>query len=145
MFPDETLGSNENFMVPEELLIPAGVIPTGAYNEKTTHCGAGFRQRFVNPSISVAVTQQKLRRLAAENVDVVVHMCPNCHTQFDRFHDIISASAQEEYPFVHLHVQQLLALAMGADPEKDVGVQSHSRDVEPLLRTHRNSVKAGAR
>jgi heterodisulfide reductase subunit B1 len=145
VFPDETLGSNENFMVPEELLIPAGVEPTGAYNEKTTHCGAGFRQRFVNPSISVAVTQQKLRRLAAENVDVVVHMCPNCHTQFDRFHDIISASAHEEYPFVHLHVQQLLALALGADPEKDVGVQSHSQDVEPLLERIGARVKAGAR
>ncbi len=145
VFPDETLGSNENFMVPEELLMPAGAVPTGAYNEKTTHCGAGFRQRFVNPSISVAVTQQKLRRLAAENVDVVVHMCPNCHTQFDRFHDIISASAHEEYPFVHLHVQQLLALALGADPEKDVGVQSHSQDVEPLLERIGARAKAGAR
>jgi heterodisulfide reductase subunit B len=133
VFPDETLGSNENFMVPEELLIPAGVTPTGAYNEKQLHCGAGFRNRFVNPSISVAVTHQKLRRLAEEQVDVLVHMCPNCHVQFDRYHDIISASAHEDYPFVHLHVQQLLALALGADPEKDVGVQSHSQDVEPFL------------
>jgi len=60
-------------------------------------------------------------------------MCPNCHVQFDRYHDIISASAGEEYPFVHLHVQQLLALAFGADPEKVVGIQSHSQDVEPFL------------
>ena len=133
VFPDETLGSNEDFMVPEELLLPAGVTPTGNYNEKTLHCGAGFRNRFVNPSISVAVTRQKLQRLAQEHVDVLVHMCPNCHVQFDRYHDIISASTREEYPFVHLHVQQLLALALGADPEKDVGVQSHSQDVEPFL------------
>jgi len=133
VFPDETLGSNENFMVPEELLMPAGAIPTGDYNEKTLHCGAGFRQRFVNPSISVAVTQQKLCRLAEEKVDVLVHMCPNCHVQYDRYHDIISASVQEDYPFVHLHVQQLLALAFGADPEKVVGIQSHSQDVEPFL------------
>ncbi len=54
VFPDETLGNNENFMVPEEMLIPAGVVCTGAYNEKQTHCGAGFRNRFVNPSISSA-------------------------------------------------------------------------------------------
>ncbi len=133
VFPDETLGDNENFMVPEEMLIPAGVVCTGAYNEKQTHCGAGFRQRFVNPSISVAVTQKKLHRLAEEGVDVLAHMCPNCHVQFDRYSDIISASAGEEYPFVHLHVQQLLALAFGADPEKVVGVQSHSQDVEPFL------------
>ena len=133
VFPDETLGDSEDFMVPEELLMPAGVTPTGDYNEKTLHCGAGFRQRFVNPSISVAVTHAKLRRLAEERVDVLVHMCPNCHVQFDRYHDVIAASAQEDYPFVHLHVQQLLALALGADPEKVVGVQSHSQDLEPFL------------
>ena len=85
VFPDETLGNNENFMVPEEMLIPAGVVCTGAYNEKQTHCGAGFRNRFVNPSISVGVTQKKLHRLAEEKVDVLVHMCPNCHVQFDRY------------------------------------------------------------
>lgn len=133
VFPDEALGDNENFMVPEELLVPAGVVCTGAYNEKQTHCGAGFRQRFVNPSISLGVTQKKLQRLAEEQIDVLVHMCPNCHVQFDRYHDVISATAGEDYPFVHLHVQQLLALALGADPEKVVGVQSHSQDVEPFL------------
>jgi heterodisulfide reductase subunit B len=66
-------------------------------------------------------------------VDVCLHMCPNCAIQFDRHHSIIEASAQEEYPFVHLHVQQLLALALGADPDKDCGLGSHSQDVEPLL------------
>ena len=133
VFPDETLGDNENFMVPEEMLVPAGVVSTGAYNEKQTHCGAGFRQRFVNPSISVGVTQKKLHRLHEENVDVLVHMCPNCHIQFDRYSDTISEATGEEFPFIHLHVQQLLALALGADPEKVVGVQTHSQDVEPFL------------
>ncbi len=133
VFPDETLGDNENFMVPEEMLIPAGVIPTGAYNEKQTHCGAGFRNRFVNPSISVGVTQKKLHRLHEEQVDVLVHMCPNCHIQFDRYSDIISESTGEEFPFIHLHVQQLLALALSADPKKIVGVQTHSQDVGPFL------------
>ena len=133
VFPDEVVGDSENFMIPEDLLEDTGVIKTGLYNEKTTHCGAGFRQRFVNPSIAVAVTREKLRRLAQENVDVCVHMCPNCAIQFDRHHSIIEASANEEYPFVHLHVQQLLALALGADPDKDCGLGSHSQDVEPLL------------
>jgi len=145
VFPDETLGSNENFMVPEELLIPAGVIPTGAYNDKTLHCGAGFRNRFVNPSISVAVTHAKMKRLAEENVDVCVHMCPNCQVQFDRYHEVISESTGEPFPFVHLHVQQLLALAMGADPDTVLGVETHSQDVEPLLERLGVRQKAGAR
>jgi heterodisulfide reductase subunit B len=131
VFPDEVAGPSENFMLPEELLEPTGVTPTGPYAEKTLHCGAGFRQRFVNPSIAMAVTREKLRRLAQEKVDVCVHMCPNCAIQFDRHHEIISRTSDETYPFVHLHVQQLLAL--GADPDKVCGLQSHSQDVEPLL------------
>ena len=143
VFPDEVTGNSENFMIPEDLLEDTGVIKTGLYNEKTTHCGAGFRQRFVNPSIAVAVTREKLRRLAQENVDVCLHMCPNCAIQFDRHHTIIEASSQETYPFVHLHVQQLLALALGADPEKDCGLGSHSQDVEPLLERIGAPMKAG--
>ena len=133
VFPDEVVGDAENFMIPEDLLEATGVIKTGLWNEKTTHCGAGFRQRFVNPSIAMAVTREKLRRLAQERVDVCVHMCPNCAIQFDRHHSIIEESSHEQYPFVHLHVQQLLALALGADPDKDCGLGSHSQDVEPLL------------
>jgi heterodisulfide reductase subunit B len=143
VFPDEVTGDSENFMIPEDLLEDTGVIKTGLYNEKTTHCGAGFRQRFVNPGIAVAVTREKLRRLAQEEVDVCVHMCPNCAIQFDRHHSIIEASSQEEYPFVHLHVQQLLALALGADPVKDCGLGSHSQDVEPLLERIGAPMKAG--
>ncbi len=133
VFPDEVVGNAENFMIPEDLLESTGAVSTGFYNEKTLHCGAGFRQRFVNPSVSVAVTREKLRRLAQEKVDVCVHMCPNCAIQFDRHHDIISRASGEEYPFVHLHIQQLLALAMGADPERECGIQCHSQDVGPLL------------
>jgi len=143
VFPDEVTGNSENFMIPEDLLEDTGVIKTGLYNEKTTHCGAGFRQRFVNPGLAVAVTREKLRRLAQENVDVCLHMCPNCAIQFDRHHSIIEASSNEEYPFVHLHVQQLLALALGADPEKDCGLGSHSQDVEPLLERIGAPMKAG--
>ena len=109
------------------------MIKTGNYNEKTTHCGAGFRQRFVNPAISQAVTRQKLKRLAQEGVDVCVHMCHNCALQLDRNHSIIEQSANEEYPFVHLHTQQLVALALGADPDTVCGVKAHSQDVEPIL------------
>jgi heterodisulfide reductase subunit B1 len=133
VFPDEVTGNSENFMIPEDLLAPTGVISTGNYNEKTTHCGAGFRQQFVNPDISQAVTRQKLMRLAQEGIDVCVHMCPNCAVAFDRHHDIISSLTHEAYPFVHLHAQQLVALALGADPDLVCGVVSHSQDVEPFL------------
>ena len=134
VFPDDVLGDPENLMLAEDLLEPAGVESVGYYNEKTLHCGRGFRQGFVNPAISLAVTREKLRRLAQAKVDVLVHMCPNCAIQYDRHHDIISQTSGEDYPFTHLHVQQLLALALGADPDTVCGVQSHSQDVEPILK-----------
>jgi heterodisulfide reductase subunit B len=134
VFPEDVLGDPENLMLAEDLLEPAGVESVGYYNEKTLHCGRGFRQGFVNPAISLAVTREKLRRLAQAKVDVLVHMCPNCAIQYDRHHDIISRTSGEDYPFTHLHVQELLALALGADPDTVCGVQSHSQDVEPILK-----------
>jgi heterodisulfide reductase subunit B len=74
-----------------------------------------------------------LKRLAQEKIVVCVHMCPNCAIQFDRHHSIIEESANERYPFVHMHTQQLVALALGADPDTVCGVKSHSQDVEPIL------------
>lgn len=133
VFPDDVPGDPENLMLAEDLLEPAGVDSVGHYNDKVLHCGRGFRQGFVNPSISMAVTRDKLRRLAQADVDVLVHMCPNCAIQFDRHHGIIETASEERYPFVHLHVQQLLALALGADPDTVCGVGAHSQDVEPIL------------
>jgi heterodisulfide reductase subunit B len=133
VFPDEVTGDSENFMIPEDLLAPTGIVSTGNYPEKTNSCGAGFRQRFVNPAISQGWTQLKMKRLKEQGIDVCVHMCPLCAIQFDRHHSVISAIADEEYPFVHLHVQQLVAMALGADPDLVCGVEAHSQDVEPIL------------
>lgn len=150
VFPEDVLGDPEDLMLAEDLLEPAGVESVGYYNEKTLHCGRGFRQGFVNPHISLAVTREKLRHLAEAKVDVLVHMCPNCVIQYDRHHDIISQTSGEQYPFVHLHVQQLLALALGADPDTVCGFESHSQDVGPILerigvRRSRSAVALGGR
>ena len=134
VFPDEVVGNAENFMIPEELLRPPASSPPALYNEKTTHCGAGFRQRFVNPSIAVAVTREKLRRLAQEKVDVCVHMCPNCAIQFDRHHRHHRGELGRGVPVrAPARAAAPGALALGADPDKDCGLGSHSQDVEPLL------------
>ena len=133
VFPDEVVGDSENFMIPEDLLEATGVVKTGLYNEKTTHCGAGFRQRFVNPSIAMAVTREKLRRLAQEKVDVCVHMCPNCAIQFDRHHDIIERLVAREVPLRAPARAAAPRAGPGRRPRQDCGVASHSQDVEPLL------------
>ena len=131
--PTRCSGDSENLMVAEDLLEPAGVIRTGYYNEKTTHCGAGFRQRFVNPvdvdggdpGEAAPPGRREGRRLRAHVPQLrhPVRPPPRHHR----------ATSHEEYPFVHLHVQQLLALALGADPDTVCGVGSHSQDLEPLL------------
>ena len=134
VFPDETLGNNENFMVPEELLIPAGVECTGAYNEKQTHCGAGFRNRFVNPSHLRRGDAQEAPpagRGAGRRARAHVPQLPRPVRQVPRHH------RGERRRGVPVRAPARAA-APGAGPrrrprDRIVGIQAHSQDVEPFL------------
>ena len=103
------------------------------YTEKAMTCGAGFRQRHCNRDLSLAVTLEKLRSLKMAGANVMVHICPNCHIQFDRYQSVIERLTGETFDICHLQLSQLIALSMGADPYKVVGIQTHSVPLEPLL------------
>jgi heterodisulfide reductase subunit B len=60
-------------------------------------------------------------------------MCPNCQLQFDRNQKIIEKSLGTEFNIICLNISQFLALAIGADPYKVVGIQTHTVPVEPIL------------
>ena len=64
----------------------------------------------------------------------MVHMCPNCQMQFDRYQPVIEKKLGEKFNKFHLNISQFLALNMGADPYKVVGIQTHTAPVEPLLK-----------
>ena len=60
-------------------------------------------------------------------------MCPNCHLQFDRYEKVIQNQTNHKKHMAVLNIAQLVALYMGADPYKVLGIQTHTIRVEPLL------------
>jgi heterodisulfide reductase subunit B1 len=130
---EDTIGGVRNPMLLDELATTCGVSTVDWYDQKRLTCGAGFRQRFTNNELSLKVTAEKLMSLKDNQVDILLHMCPNCQMQFDRYQPVIENKLGETFNMFHLNISQFLALAMGADPYSTVGVQTHTVPVEPLL------------
>ena len=53
--------------------------------------------------------------------------------QFDRYQPKIEEKLDTKFNIFHLNIAQFLALAMGADPYKVLGIQTHTVPIEPLL------------
>ena len=108
---DDTIGGYRNPQILDELVEACGCETIGFYDFKRTTCGSGFRQRYANKDLSMDVTKDKLQSLKADNVDILVHLCPNCHVQFDRYQNYID----DDCKTIHLNIAQFIAIAMGAD------------------------------
>jgi len=130
----DTIGNARNPMVIETLAKACGVETVDWYDRKTTTCGNGFRQRYMNRDLSLSVTAEKLNSLKESDVDILLHMCPNCQMQFDRNQESLGESLGTEFNIVCLNVAQFVALALGADPYKVVGVQTHTVPVDPIIK-----------
>ncbi len=118
----------------DELALAVGVETIGWYDHKKVTCGAGFRQRFTNKEASLAVTAEKLQSLKENEVEILLHMCPNCQMQFDRYQPYIEEKLEIKFNIFHLNISQFIALALGADPYKILGIQTHTVPIEPLLK-----------
>jgi len=120
-------------MIIETLVNECGVETVDWYDHKTSTCGNGFRQRYMNKNLSLEVSNEKLMSLKENGVDILLHMCPNCQLQFDRNQKVIGEKLGVDFNIVCLNISQFLALALGADPYQIVGIQTHSVPVEPIL------------
>jgi len=103
------------------------------YEDKTLTCGAGFSQIHVNRDLSLKVTRVKLESLKNAGVDLVLHMCPNCQIQYDRYQPVIEKEYGTKYNIVHMNIAQFVALALGADPKKVCGFKTHSVPLDDFL------------
>lgn len=130
---NDTIGGVRNPHILDEIIECCGCKTIGFYDHKRTTCGSGFRQRYSNKELSLKVTKDKLESLKEDNVDILVHLCPNCHVQFDRYQDLISKENNEEFNTIHLNIAQFIAIIMGADFNTVVGVQAHTVPVESKL------------
>ncbi len=130
----DTIGNARNPMVIETLAKACGVETVDWYDRKTNTCGNGFRQRYMNKDLSFSVTTEKLMSLNENDVDILLHMCPNCQMQFDRNQESIGKSLGIDFNIVCLNISQFVALALGADPYNVLGVQTHAVPVDPIIK-----------
>jgi heterodisulfide reductase subunit B len=132
VYPDHAITGSRNPMILDEMAEAFGGNVVDWYDFKKATCGAGFSQRFANRDLSVSATADKLLALEGE-ADMLLHMCPNCQMQLDRYQPVVEKEIGRKLNLVHLSVAQMAALGMGADPYKVLGIQTHSVPVEGLL------------
>ena len=130
---EDTIKGFRDPTILDELVKSCGVETIECYDHKRSTCGAGFRQRFVNRDLSMKVTYDKLLSLNDEKIDILVHMCPNCQMQFDRYQPFIEKKSNIDFNIFHINIVQLIAFVMGADPYKVMGIQTHTVPIEPLI------------
>ncbi len=141
VYPEHSITPSRNPMVLDELATACGAQVVDWYDFKKATCGAGFSQRFANRDLSLSATADKLLALEGE-ADLLLHMCPNCQMQLDRYQPVLEKELGRKLNLVHLNIAQLFALALGADPYQIVGIQTHSVPVEGLLGKIKNITPA---
>lgn len=130
---DDTLCGYRNPEVIDEICATMDAQALKWYDQKAAHCGNGFRQRYANRELSLESTTDKFESLRREKIDVLLVMCPNCQLQFDRYQEVLNKDDEDKHFFAVLNIAQLVALYMGADPYKVLGIQTHTNNIEPLL------------
>ena len=84
--------------------------------------------------LSFTATADKMNSIADEDVDILVHLCPNCHIQFDRYQYLIAERQGRKFKAIHLNIAQFIALAMGGDFDKVIGVRAHTVPIDSVIR-----------
>jgi len=105
------------------------------YVEKNLCCGLGFGHT-IEPEqrhLTREITYRKLMSAKDAGADVVLVACPGCQMTLDRNQELIERESGDEIGLPIVNYAQLIALAMGADPYKVAGIQTHSVALESVL------------
>ena len=130
---EDTIAGVRDPNILDELIEACGCKTIGWYDHKRATCGTGFRQRYSNPELSFTATADKMNSLDDEDVEILVHLCPNCHIQFDRYQDLISKREGKNYKAIHFNIAQFIAIAMGGDFDKVIGVKAHTCPIDSVI------------
>ncbi|MCL6635874.1 MAG: CoB--CoM heterodisulfide reductase iron-sulfur subunit B family protein [Peptococcaceae bacterium] len=94
----------------------------GDYTRLLDCCGMGA-MRSTDMEKSLALVGKKLISMKEEvNPDLVVTGCSSCLIQFDTAQEMLRSNRKINFEIPVLHYMQLLALCLGADPEKVAGL-----------------------
>lgn len=118
----------------DELVSITGAEPLD-YVEKGLCCGMGF-DHTVEPErryLTRIIARRKLLSAKEAGADVLLVACPGCQITLDRNQELIEKESGIEIGLPIINYAQFLALALGADPYKVVGIQTHSNSLERIF------------
>lgn len=101
------------------------------YFDKMQCCGGGILA--VDEKSPLKMVRQKLDHIKSVGADAITLLCPFCDLMFDEYQPTIESKFEVEYNMPVLYYPQLLGLAMGLDPKKDLAVKKNMVKVKPLL------------
>lgn len=114
----------------DKLIEVTGAKPVN-YKDKMQCCGGGILA--VDEDTPVKMVKQKLDHVKAVNADAMTLICPFCDVMFDEYQPTIETKFETEYNIPVLYYPQLLGLALGLDPKKDLAVKKNMVKVKPIL------------
>jgi heterodisulfide reductase subunit B/heterodisulfide reductase subunit C len=118
----------------EDLVSVTGAEPLD-YTEKSLCCGMGFGHTIEQGrrTLSREIARRKLISAKDAGADIVLVACPGCQITLDRNQELIEKESGEKIGLPIINYAQLIALTLGADPYKVVGIQTHSKPLELIL------------
>lgn len=93
------------------------------YEEKHTCCGAPAVKWTGN--VMLELSQRKIMSIIDSGADMVLTMCPACMSMLDKTQYELKQLEEIERAVPILHVSQLVALALGYDVRKTLGLHLH--------------------
>ena len=114
----------------EALISLSGATPVAARLD--SDC-CGFHILMTNEALSARVAGKFLARGVEMKADCIVTTSPLCHTALDIYQHKAESVAGRRFDIPVLHVEQLLALAFGAE-SKAIGLERHMVSTSSIMR-----------
>jgi len=126
----EEFDSVENPQSLDRLIALTGAVSV-PYRGKRDCCGGACLA--VDESLALSITKDKLDSVKAQDPDGIVLVCPFCSIMYDSSQKKIESEHEVSYGLPVLYYPQLLGLAMGMDPKKDLAFQMNRVKAKDLL------------
>ena len=132
--PSEIFDGFDDPVRPESLdrLIEVTGATSIQYRDKMQCCGGGILA--FDEETPIKMVKQKLDHVKEANADAMALICPSCDIMYDEYQPTVETRFETEYNIPVLFYSQLLGLAMGLDPKKDLAVKKNRVRVKPLLK-----------
>jgi len=113
-----------------QLIFATGAYPVG-YETLNLCCGGKVFP--VSEDLVDSLVQKKLDDLAGKEIDAMVLQCQTCYLMYSDRQNEVNKKYGKQYNIPIILYPQLLGLALGADPVKNLGLNLHTVSVDKVL------------